>query len=126
MVNSPPEDRASRPSVVDNPCIIQVYPLSSGVSVTLLFAAGGGLDSQKLRRLLRSKCFAESEAAPTAEDMAGQWAARDGQWQVCMYVRTIDARWRDGRHPPHFLSCTAPPLFTRALPPPPPPPLPSR
>ncbi|CAM9858224.1 unnamed protein product [Scytosiphon promiscuus] len=43
---------------------------------------GGGLDSQKLRRLLRSKCFAESESAPAPEALSGNWASGPGCWQL--------------------------------------------
>ena len=74
-----------------------------------VLAAGGGLDSQKLRRLLRSKCFAESEAAPTFDALTGRWAARDARWQV-LYDRrrgeTIPTAVSVGRRPSSAISVT--------------------
>ncbi|CAB1103197.1 unnamed protein product [Ectocarpus sp. CCAP 1310/34] len=47
-----------------------------------LLYKGGGLDSQKLRGLLRSKCFAECEESPTTDDLAGNWVSGPGHWQL--------------------------------------------
>ncbi|CAN0123502.1 unnamed protein product, partial [Laminaria digitata] len=47
-----------------------------------LLYKGGGLDSQQLRGLLRSKCFAEDEAPPTPSDLAGEWRSSPGIWKV--------------------------------------------
>lgn len=44
--------------------------------------SGGGLDSQKLGRLLGSKCFAEDEEALTPAELSGEWKSYPGHMKV--------------------------------------------
>ncbi|CAM9568808.1 unnamed protein product, partial [Discosporangium mesarthrocarpum] len=47
-----------------------------------LLYKGGGLDSQKLGRLLGATCFAEDSSGPSPPNLAGEWKVVSGSWQV--------------------------------------------